>query len=66
LFININDKDYSVGKRKDDLITIRNGAWQNFNQFGFSSSGIIFKNTENCEYAFKKIGNIWFNIIQIL
>jgi hypothetical protein len=63
LFLNINDKDYSVGKRIDDLITISNGAWQNFNQFGLS--GIIFKNTENCEYALKKIGNIWFNIIQI-
>ena len=33
IFININDKDYSVGKSIDNLITITNGEWTNFNQF---------------------------------
>ena len=53
LFININDKDYSVGKRIDDLITISNGEWKNFNQFGLTSFGLIFRNTQKCVYIQK-------------
>ena len=56
LFININDKNYSVGRRIDDLITISNGEWKNFNQFGLTSFGIVLRNTQNCEFIKNKKG----------
>ena len=60
IFININDKDYSVGKKFDELITISNGKWQNFNPFGLTSFNLIFKDTERCEYTQRNriIGNL--------
>ena len=60
LFININDKNYSIGKKFDELITISNGKWQNFNPFGLTSFNLIFKDTERCEYTQRNriIGNL--------
>ena len=60
IFINIKDKDYSVGKNADDLITVSTGSWQNFNQFGPNSFNLIFKDTVNCQYIKRnrKKGNL--------
>ena len=58
IFININDKDYSVGKSIDNLITITNGEWTNFNQFGLTSFGLVFKNTDKCEFVMNRRGII--------
>ena len=59
LFININDKDYSIGKRVDDLVTISFGEWKNFNQSDLTTFSLILKNTENCEFIQKNNGNFY-------
>ena len=58
IFINIYDTDYSVGKKIDELISISNGKWQNFNQFRPTSFSLLLRDTENCEFLMKKTGNI--------
>ena len=64
IFININDKDYSVGKKIEDLTTISSGSWKNFNLSGLKSFGLIFKDTDNCELQKKKGSeNIYINRI---